>query len=484
MIVAKRMMSQASLNWFGLSDHFSFPALVFIIMGKIGEILGGINLANMRLVHASFGLISILMSYFLFRSFFSQFWALAAAIILGVSHSLIGISRMILWNNSALLMEITALGLLCYGFKKKKLLFCFLGSLAAGLTLYVYFPARVTIIIWFLFLLGSTFILKGISRKFVLKTISISLLCFILIAGPIIIATINTPSEKFSYEKQQQLIFEEGRQMQKSWIGASTEAEGIKTNMINGLTVFNSTKSDYAYIYPNPGHGFVDPLTGVLVWVGVILVISKSIIKRKFETFDLFNLIGLLTLIFFFSFITNKTPNYPRLLIILPFAVYFVVRGISLGLELLKGSNFTKYTVLITLASLIWIWNLVIFNNFIQKGLKEGNDIGSTARYVEIRKNIPGYSFYLLANSQYPYYSWGNKSQWETWLGFFVGTNQHFEILPPENFTDQILQKPFTVFMSNPLWSKSKLAFIEKYPNFQAQIIKPDGSLVAIEVNH
>ena len=43
-------------------------------------------------------------------------------------------------------------------------------------------------------------------------------------------------------------------------------------NAKNGLGAFNNTVVDHGWIYQNNGHGFVDPLTGILLWLGVGVV--------------------------------------------------------------------------------------------------------------------------------------------------------------------------------------------------------------------
>lgn len=482
MMWAKELANQANPDLFGLGGYAALPSFIFIIIGKIAQALGGINLANIRLIHASFGLLIVILSYLFFRMAWPPFLAGMGAIILGVNHALVAISRMAMRENSGLLLEIMALGLLYYGFKTKQLIYLLLGSLITGLTFYVYFPSRMTIIIWILNLVGCVVFLKGWDRKFLLKTALISAVGFLIVASPIIVATIRVSPAELRYQREQLLIFAEGRKMQKAWIGAISEAEGLRQNIINGLTIFNNTKSDYSYIYPNPNHGFVDPLTGILVWLGVVIVIGQAILRSRINSFDLLNLTGLVVLLFTFSFITNKAPNYTRLLVILPFVVYFVVRGISGALELFQATNLVKNSVLVGVTSLILIWNLTIFSDFIQKGLKEGNDVGGTARYVEIRKHISGYKFYLSADKTDPYYSWGDEWQWRGWIGFFAGDHQEMQVLSPDDFIVKLDQPPFTVFMSKLLWIQSKAEFMARYPNFQIHHIKPDGSLVAIEV--
>ena len=75
------MMSEKALTDGGLSfssffgllhDYFYFPALSFTVFGWLGRMFGGVNLENMRLVHALSGLIIVGLSYLFFRVLFQR----------------------------------------------------------------------------------------------------------------------------------------------------------------------------------------------------------------------------------------------------------------------------------------------------------------------------------------------------------------------------------------------------------------------------
>ena len=74
--------------------------------------------------------------------------ALGAAVMVGVNHSLWMLSRMALWDNSALLFVLIALAFLIQGLRMRSPLIAFIGGVAAGIGFYVYLPARVTVILW------------------------------------------------------------------------------------------------------------------------------------------------------------------------------------------------------------------------------------------------------------------------------------------------------------------------------------------------
>ena len=132
---------------------------------------------------------------------------------------------------------------------------------------------------------------------------------------------------------------------------------------------------------------------------------------------------------------------------------------------------------------MIVFWNTNIFYDFVKKGLAEGNDLGSTARYIEERKSIAAHAFYLAADEQYPYYSWGSSFAWGHWIEFFAGEDQKVQVLETNGFVNALPKSAFSLFLSQRLWQESGETLIAAYPHLKMYHIKPDGSLIAIEVN-
>jgi len=63
---------------------------------------------------------------------------------------------------------------------------------------------------------------------------------------------------------------------------------------------------------------------------------------------------------------------------------------------------------------------------------------------------------------------------------FFVGKDQKSEIINPENLT--IEKPPFTIFASKSAWTLFENETRASYPQLKIHNIKPDGSLIAVEV--
>ena len=151
---------------------------------------------------------------------------------------------------------------------------------------------------------------------------------FVIVASPIAAAIINEASEHdaLQYQRHQILFSEDGLELQQDWVNAGSRAGAVRVNVLQGLTAYNSLVHDNGYIYFNPGHGFLDPLTGILLWVGATVVVYRL---RRRDAADILILTGFLLYLLAFSFVSNKAPSYTRLWVTLPFVSYLALQGIS-----------------------------------------------------------------------------------------------------------------------------------------------------------
>ena len=131
----------ANVDPFGVSTYLSRPAGLFVVWGKLGELIGGIDFFHMRLLHAIVGLATVGACYALFRLMLPRTWAAFATILVAASHSLFMMSRLAMRENTALLAVVLSLTLLLWGLRERNELATFLGGVVAGLGFYVYHPA-------------------------------------------------------------------------------------------------------------------------------------------------------------------------------------------------------------------------------------------------------------------------------------------------------------------------------------------------------
>ncbi len=481
MVFERDLVLHGERDLFGLSGYFDYPNAMFLFRGWFSGPIGGVNLFTMRLSAGLIGILIILCSYFFFKALFSSEWlACGGAVLAGSNHALIAISRMAMNSNMPVLFAFAALTLLTLGVQKRSDFALFLGGVLSGLAFYHYFPGRAIILIWLLcFLALAMFFRSSYGIKLILRWAAISLIGFFMAALPILAATYKAPNFGAEYGRHQILIYPEAQELQRTWNGSSTAYEGMYRNALQGLLTFNKNLHDHGYEYPNYGHGFVDPLTGILIWAGVLTILFKA---RKEER-DIFILTGFLFLYFFFAFLATKNPHYTRLLITIPFVSALSLYALAFGAKVVKKTvPAAGFLVFFALVFYIFTANMEIFHDFAREGTQAGNDVGSTARYIEARKEKAGYSFYVAASPTYPYYSWGNESQWQTWAGFFAGADQQVKIVSPEGIAGVPKNAPFTIFASREALRLFEEEIRSVYPHAVLHDIKTDSSLAALEV--
>ena len=492
LMIFERLNLTRPINLLGVSSYFSFPSLPFILFSRLGLLLGGINLTNMRLVHAGFGLLIIFLGYALFRLQMPRGQALGGAVLLGSNHALLGISRLAQWDNLSLLTELAALIVLVAALRRGSLFIAVLGGFLAGLSFYVYLPGRITIVIWLLYM-GVCWLLRRDphGRRLIVRVGVASTVSFLMVAAPITVGQLLDTRPGSDYYKKQLLIFPEGRAQQQEWFRASSIAEGIWINVTHGLTAFNNQEYDRGFIYENRGHGFLDPLTGVLLWAGVFYALRE--LRRKDQAQDgvALALTGFGTLWLTYTFITIETPNYTRMLVVLPFVAYLATEGLKRvaaiplwpkltlpdSLGWLRGHEWFAIGVFV-----VGAWNALIYSDYLEFGFKQGNLVGATARLVARRSVDTDHTFYLFADEAFPYYSWGIPDQWKDWIDTFALKRQVPLIQPAEECRYTEFEAPFTAFMNSQVWELCRPYLLTEFPTLQVESMRPDGTRLAVEV--
>ena len=470
----------ANVDPFGVSSYLTRPAGLFIVWGKLAELLGGIDLFHMRLLHALVGLLTIAVSYVLFRLMLPRWWAAFATVLVAASHSMIMISRIALRENTAVLIVVLSFTLFLWGLRMKNELATFLGGIVAGLGFYVYFPARIALPIWIVFLLAlGLFYRKRFQLRTLLSLGAIAVAGVVLAATPIVYAESQVPVAESHGQREGLLIYEDARELQQTWVFATSQWEGYKTNVRYGLGTFNNTVVDNGWIYVNEGHGFVDPVTGILLWLGVGVVGIALLRRRREDEGALLMLIGFLVLWLAFAFLVNKAPNYTRLLITLPFVAFLVAEAVRWSVGRWRSIPIAPAVLAAGFLGVIVVWNLAIAWDFIDKGRREGDPIGSTGRYVEARKDEPGQRFYLAATDQQPYYVWGQGVQR---LTYFANGPDQVGAIDPAVVRDFSAPPPFSLFMRREVWQTAATELADRYPRGRLSNVTPDGALVVLEV--
>jgi hypothetical protein len=487
MTFAKRYAAMPHPDLFGLSDYFGHPVALLVVWGKLGNLLGGVDLDHMRLLHALTGLLTIGLSYTLFRQLLSLPWALVASAVLGVNHAFLLISRMAMRENTVVLVEVAALTLLLLGLRRNHLFATFAGGVLAGIGYYVHFPGRMVFPVWVVFLLVLALAYRrtiGVGRLATLGAIASA--GFVLVAAPYVVAYLKAPASLTQHQREALLLTHDGRVLQQHWVFAGSERAGIEKNIVNGLTAFNSDHVDEAFIYPNYGHGIVDPLTGALLWLGAAAVLVQAV-RRRASPWKLFPLVGFLLLWLLFAFVVGQAPDYPRMLVILPFVAYLVTEAVQLlaaTARRLAPSRVVAPVVAVAAVAAIGVWNGFIGWDFIHAGRSTGDDIGSTGRFVQDHSNIPGVTFYLAADQGgRKYYAWGTPEIWQERLRIFAARDSQVGgVIDPGRLGTFNASPPFVIFMRSVLWYGVQGEFVRRYGDVRVHEVTPDGSHLAIGV--
>ncbi len=493
MNISRDYASKPDVDPFGVSYYQIRPALLFVVWGKLGNAIGGIDLFHMRLLHALAALVVIAASYALFVQLLPRRWALFASCLVGFSHSLLIISRLAMRENTAVLLEIVALVLLVWGLRHDHPFVTYCGGLVAGFGFYAYHPGRAVFVLWVLFLIALALLYRerfGLRRIAALGAIAVT--GTLLLATPLLIAESKAPRPGIEVDPLAQLLItSKGRQLQKDWVYADSVWEGYKKNVIYGVRAFNSDATDNGYIYVNPGHGFVDPLTGILLWVGVGAVGFRLLRRRRAEEpWPLLMAGSFVVLWLAFAFLINEAPKYPRLLITLPFVAYLVTEAVRMLARVLArlvgradpaGARRTGAALAAGALVAIGVGNLAIAWDYVNDGRKHGEPIGSTGRYIAAH---PERNVYMAADKEGPYiyFTWGFKGWWKDWTRGFSGETELRDVIPSGKAATFDAPRPFGLLMNASLWEHASPELQQKYPEGRVREITHDGKLVVFEV--
>lgn len=480
-------------NLFGLGVYWGFPNLLYLGYGHLAELLGGISLMHSRLAHAITGLMALAI-IFMFVNVLSasRFIATIATYLVGINHSMIIVSRMALRNHSAVITESFSLAFLLKGWLTECPFLTFLGGIIAGLAWYAYYPSRIAIVLWSAFLAAG--VLFGFFQfKKALKLGSIAIAGWLVLVVPLVVS-MQFDSQRlqshFEFQKDVSMFTAEGRAIAAKRQNQRTPEAGVIANIKEGLTAFNSFTSDRSGIYWNPGFGFLDPVTGILMWLGVLVAIVNR--RRVQCAFALFYFTSLWMM---FTFMINKAPDYTRMAILLPFIGWFASMGLSALSKIVARAlekstpaavRRVKIVVYAIALSAITTINLAYCYVYMTRSAQEvyaveQRGVGETGRFIETRRD-PGRQFLIVTDRQHMYFTWGEPDFWYAWGAAFIPPQQQVKVLPAQKFDLETLAAPATtVFVHEDTWKPIASRFISRYPDLHIYKLTRDGRLLALE---
>ena len=256
----------------GLVRWWGLPALYFAMTALVGNVIGT-SIEAVRMVTAFTAIATIVPFYLWVRTLHGRNTATVATLMLAFAHAFIGWGRIALHQNSPVLLLSIAMALLAIGMRDRCPLKILWGGVALGLGFHSYPSGQIMVFIWAA-ALCATVVLRSVSWRTVAPIAVLSGLGFLLAVAPMIV-NMAGGWEAFAARAQAVAISNPAAlDLMGQHLGLTDHATILRENVTRGLLSFNGA---YPYVtYFNPGHGFVDPATGVLLWLGVALALTRS----------------------------------------------------------------------------------------------------------------------------------------------------------------------------------------------------------------
>jgi hypothetical protein len=191
---------------------------------------------------------------------------------------------------------------------------------------------------------------------------------------------------------------------------------------------------------------------------------------------------GFLLLYLSFAFVVNKAPNYTRLLVTLPFVAYFVTEAVRWAANRWRSVRFAPPLLITAFLAVVVVLNVSAGWDFIQKGRREGDPIGSTGRYVRAHETVPGQKYFVATSDVAPYYEWGNDTASIARISMFSPKIAP-QVIDPPALAQFSAAPPFALLMRRAVWQPVAAQLADRYPRGRIRNVSPDGTRVVFEVS-
>ncbi len=484
---------------FGTCEYFQHPNLEFYLYGWLINLFSSfINIQTFRTVSATLACVEIACVYLLFRSLkSSRLFALCGIAIFSMNHSYFALQRMAFVNNSALLFMIPAWFLLIEGFRRKSMKLSIAGGIIGGLSFYMFFPSRIFLPTWLLAVIAYSLfnwqLVKSSRNIIAISAIAYTVTCLPLLYYYAENPTVTT--ETISYLRRCSNLTNEGLDLEKQWEHQPNRQAAFITNVKQGLTVFNNKIYDRGCLYENLTHGFADPLTGIAIWLGMLLHI------RRFKN-DFVSTVSVTTFLCIYlvnAFCINKAPNYTRLMVIWPFAAFFATTGLFMVASaatkitklFLKNFSFVSTAIAArssTLAGSLVLAFLVVcifsinrsYSEDFQKAAKF-NSFHLTAQYMLAHPNADLFAVCYDPSSMYFWF--GDKQRFRENIEGYRSEKQTCISITPDQVNQLPQHKNIVLLCTETDWKAMKKVFNERFKQVKVERIDQGAPYVAISGN-
>jgi hypothetical protein len=489
--LVRKIAVDPTVNSLGMCQWWHWPSGIFILYCHASKLLGAVSFENLRFLSALTGLAICPLAYIYFRCMFAPASACAATMLVVFNNALIAYCRVAQQHAACVILELVSLILLFIGQRRECQFLSYLGGVFAGLGFYVYYPSRITILLWLGFAICLIFFSGGQRAAQLRRLLAISVLGFAMTVLPMTVHILADYDQAGKYTRDRIILIPEGMIMQRSHWSFNSDLEAYLFNLKRGLITFNSKEVDGWGLYENPYLGFADPITGTFLWIGLIAVLID--LRRKiFRPMELFQAGSFMVNYVILCFIANIAPSFARLFVALPFITFLAVKGMRLLTELLAKFPFSALrseafarAVVLSLAGAATLINLWGFSTWVSDGLHNGEDYGSTLRYIMSRSDVAGYNFYILTSDNDMYIPWARSDEALTTM---LSPDQHLTVISaPDDALEALAPLkdhcPFTAFMLKSRWDRIAGTFKTMFPHsVKHQITTSPYERVGIEV--
>ncbi|CAN5488685.1 hypothetical protein BH10CYA1_BH10CYA1_23930 [soil metagenome] len=495
-VICVRWAIENTVPLFSTFEYYQHPNLEFYLYGWLINLFSSsINIQTFRIVSATLACVEVACVYLLFRSFKStRLFALCGIAIFSMNHSYFALQRMAFVNNSALLFMIPAWFLLIEGFRRNSIKLSVAGGIIGGFSFYMFFPSRIFLPIWLLsvsaYSLFNWPLVK--SRR---NIIAISAIAYVLTCLPLLCHYAEDPgatTASIAYLRLCSNLSNEGLDLEKQWEHQPDRQAAFITNVKQGLTVFNNNISDRGCLYENLTHGFADPVTGIAIWLGLLLHI------RRFKN-DFGSAVAVTTFLSIYlinAVCINKAPNYTRLLIIWPFAAFFATTALfaaasgATKITKLLLKNFSSVSTAVAsrcstvagflVASFLMVCSFSInrlYSEDFQKAAKF-DSFHLTAQYMLAHPDADVIAVCYDPKSRYFWY--GDKERFRQNIEGYRSAKQRCMSITPEQVSRLPENKNIILLCTETDWKVMKTAFNERYKQVSVEQIDHGAPYFAI----
>ena len=111
-----------------------------------------------------------------------------------------------------------------------------------------------------------------------------------------------------------------------------------------------------------------------------------------------------------------------------------------------------------------------------------GDAIGSTGRYAQAHRDVPGQKYFIATSDATSYYDWGGPSAALERVSLFSAPKVNPTTVDPTELSRFSQAPPFALFMRRTNWLPVASQLAERYPRGRIRNVTPDGTHVVLEV--